>query len=305
MAQAGSQAALGLTAAAAWGGGDFAGGIAAKSAAPTIIVAVAHGFSLLLLISAAALLHLSYVGHELFGLGSGVLCGGGLIALYSALANGSMGLTAAISGVLTALVPVLYSLVCEAWFAGGYPSVLRLTGFAVAAAAIWLVAYAPTDRAAPKSAGYTAAGVDGHKVGLAVAAGLSFGGMLILMHRAASYGVLQALVEMRLMSMLIAAIAGIFVWLSRRGRNADWRGFPAGRVLLLAMVAGVLDTMGNLLYLFAARVGRLDVTAVLSSLYPAGTMLLAAGVLKERTSKSQAAGMVLAIAAIFLISLGG
>lgn len=303
MAQAGSQAALGLTAAAAWGGGDFAGGIAAKGAAPTIVVAVAHGFSLLLLVAAAELLHCSYAGHEVFGLCSGLLCGGGLIALYSALARGSMGLTAAVSGVLTAMVPVLYSLVCEAWFAEGHPSALRLTGFAVAAAAIWLVAYVPTERAASQSAGSRAAGVDVRNVGLATAAGLSFGGMLILMHRAASYGVLPALIEMRLMSMSIAAIAGILVWLAKRGGNAISRAFPAGKVLTLAIVAGVLDTTGNLLYLFAARVGRLDVTAVLSSLYPAFTMLLAAGLLKERTTKSQAAGMLLAIAAILLISV--
>ena len=303
MPQAGTQAALGLTAAAAWGGGDFAGGIAAKGAAPTLVVAVAHGFSLLLLVAAAALLQLSYAGHGVFGLGSGILCGGGLIALYSALARGSMGLTAAISGVLTAVVPVLYSLAQEALSVERRPSVVRLAGFAVAAAAIWLVAYVPTERSASPAMGGRAGGVDVRNVGLAVAAGLSFGGMLILMHRAASYGVLQALIEMRLMSVSIAAVAGVFVWLARRGAGAEWRGIPAGKILLLAMVAGVLDTTGNLLYLFAARVGRLDVTAVLSSLYPAGTMLLAAGLLKERTTKSQAAGMALAIAAIFLISI--
>jgi drug/metabolite transporter (DMT)-like permease len=306
MAQAGSQVALGLGAAAAWGGGDFSGGLAAKRAEPPFVVATAHAFSLLLLVAVAVPLHAFYAGHEFYGLSSGVLCGGGLIALYSALARGSMGLTAATSGVLTALIPVIYSLVHEAWLHDSHASPLRLAGFAVAAVAIWLVAYMPASAEMDSEIhGFDrAAGFDRRSMGLAVVAGLSFGTMLILMHLAAPYGVLQALIEMRVMSTSIAAIAGIVLWLTRcLGDATGAAGFPVGKVLLPALIAGVLDTGGNLLYLFGSTVGRLDVTAVISSLYPAGTMLLAALLLKERATKIQAAGMVLAITAIVMISV--
>lgn len=313
MDSGGSMVGLGLGTAAAWGAADFAGGLATKRAAPAFVVAVAHGFSLLLLYLAAVAVHDAAHGYSLYGFLSGVLCGGGLIALYAALSRGSMGLSAAISGVLAAIFPVVYS-----WFREGHPTPRRLVGFAIAAVAIWLVAYAPS----PKSSSEASASVDpaspfttedtesteaavahSRGLGLAVIAGLSFGGMLIFMHLASAQGILWPLIDLRIASTCVGALAGICYWLARR-RNGDAAlGFPVGKLLLLALVAGVLDTSGNLIYFFASQVGRLDVTAVLASLYPAGTMLLAAWILKERATRSQAAGMVLALAAVVLIAL--
>lgn len=283
--------AFGLGAAALWGAADFTGGLVTRRAAPAFVVAVAHGFSLILLFAAALLLHTALSGYGLYGLLSGVFCGIGLIALYSALSRGSMGLSAAVSGVLTAIVPVIFS-----WFREGHASPRRLTGFAVAAIAIWLVAYTPERQpsAQPHPSG----------LGLAACAGLCFGAMLIFIHFAAPHGVLRALIAMRITSTSLAALAGIVMWLmQKRRRSAARPGFPAGKLLLLAMFAGVLDTSGNLMYLFASLAGRLDVAAVLSSLYPAGTMLLAAWLLKERATRSQAAGMALALAAVVLIAI--
>lgn len=279
-------AAFGLGAAAIWGASDFTGGIASKKAAPTFVVAVAHGFSLILLFAAAFSLHSALSGYGPYGFLSGIFCGAGLVALYAALSRGAMGLSAAVSGVLTAVIPVVF-----AWFREGHAPARTVVGFAVAAAAIWLVAYTPertADAARPRG------------LGLAVMAGLCFGAMLVLMHMAAARGVLGALITMRIASTAVAALAGVAVWLSHKGAGGS--GFPAGKMLLLAMLAGVMDTTGNLFYLFASLHGRLDVAAVLSSLYPAGTMLLAAWLLKERATKSQAAGMALALAAVALIS---
>jgi drug/metabolite transporter (DMT)-like permease len=299
MGTGGSQAVFGLSAAAIWGAADFSGGLAAKRASPPFVVAVAHGFSLILLLAAAFLLHTVFSGYCAYGLMSGVFCGAGLIALYSALSRGSMGLLAALSGVLTAIVPVVYSLVREARLHQNHSSPKRLIGFAVAAAAIWLVSYAPEPQTPSDDA---AAHSRRSGLGLAAFAGLCFGLMLILMHQAATQGVLRALIAMRITSTAVAASAGIMLWFSQRRRGSSGLGIPAGKLLLLALLAGVLDTSGNLLYLFASLAGRLDVAAVLSSLYPAGTMLLAAWLLKERATRSQAAGMVLALAAIVLIS---
>lgn len=284
MSNGGSVAILGLSTAGVWGAADFSGGLAAKRAAPAFVVAAAHGFSLILLFCAELLLHSSQTSYSLFGLLSGVFCGAGLVALYAALAQGSMGLAAAVSGILTAIVPVVVS-----WLLEGHAAPRQLLGFAVAAVAIWLVAYAPSPGSHPRG------------LGLAVGAGLSFGGMLVCMHLAAAHGVLGALISMRITSTSVATLGGVALWLAK-GRSEP-AGFPTGKLLLLALLAGVLDTSGNLLYLLASLVGRLDVAAVLSSLYPAGTMLLAAWLLKERTTRSQAAGMALALAAVVLISV--
>ena len=67
--------------------------------------------------------------------------------------------------------------------------------------------------------------------------------------------------------------------------------------------AGAIEATGSLLYMRAAREGRLDVAAVLASLYPVVTILLAAWFLKEKTTSSQALGMALAIAAVVLVSI--
>lgn len=281
---------LGLGTAVIWGAADFSGGLAAKRAAPAFVVAVAHGFGLVLLLSAAPFFHLGFSGAGFYGLLSGIFGGAGLAALYGALSRGSMGLAAAVSGVLTAVLPVLFS-----WFRETHAAPHRLIGFAVAALAIWLVAYTPgpASISQPHPRG----------LGLAVCAGLCFGAMLILMHMAAVHGVLRELIALRITSTSVAALSGTVLWLARSRKKPAEAGFPTGKLLLLAMLAGVLDTSGNMLYLLTSLRGRLDVAAVLSSLYPAGTMLLAAWLLRERATRGQTAGMALALAAVVLISI--
>jgi drug/metabolite transporter (DMT)-like permease len=280
---------FGLSTAAAWGTADFSGGLASKRATPSFVLAVAHGFSLLLLASAAPLLRASITPFGLDAFLSGVFCGGGLIALYSALSRGSMGLSAATSGVVAAVIPVLYE-----WMQEGHAGSKRLVGFAVAALAIWLVAYTPDSTPTMHS--------DRRGLGLALLAGILFGAMLIYLHLAAGQGMMRALLWMRIASTSVAALSCLVLWIVQRSSPAGVT-VPVGKTLLLAMLAGVLDTSGNLLYLFASLAGRLDVTAVLSSLYPAATMLLAAWLLKERATRSQAVGMALTIVAIVLISM--
>jgi drug/metabolite transporter (DMT)-like permease len=284
----GAEAVLGLSAAAAWGSADFSGGLATRRAAPAFIVFAAHGFSLLILAALAAVSGDLSSGREVYALVSGVFYGTGLIALYSALSRGAMGLCAAISGVVSAILPVLYS-----WFREEHAAPPRLAGFVVAVAAIWLVSYTkePGSRA------------DRNGLLLALVAGLSFGAMLILMHLSAAGGPLHALIWMRIASTITAGVVGLILWLWKGRKVPGSVRFPAGKTLLLAILAGVLDASGIFLYLHASMAGRLDVAAVLSSLYPAATMLLAAWLLKERATRSQMAGMALAIAAIVLISM--
>jgi drug/metabolite transporter (DMT)-like permease len=197
-----------------------------------------------------------------------------------------MGLVAAVSGVLAAAVPVLVSFFTEA-----RPSVLKLAGFAVAGAAIWLIAYTPGTDAHP------------HGLGLAVVAGTCFGILLVFLHVAGKDSLLWALTFSRVGSVFCALTLGIVM--ARRSRRQGAAPIPAVRwraVFPLAAAAGILDTSGNLLFTASSLAGRLDVAAVLSSLYPAGTILLAAWLLRERATRSQTVGMGLALLAVVMIS---
>jgi drug/metabolite transporter (DMT)-like permease len=91
--------------------------------------------------------------------------------------------------------------------------------------------------------------------------------------------------------------------MSLRARAAPARVGVTRPVVMWAMATALLDTSGNLLYIAATRAGRLDVAAVLASLYPATTILLAAWTLRERPTRRQGLGMAVAAAAVVMITL--
>jgi drug/metabolite transporter (DMT)-like permease len=284
----GEASALALASATVWGASDFCGGIVTRRSTPAIVLMIAHGLGLLLLLAALAAFSQGAPTRNtvIFGLIAGLAGGIGLLALYKALSLGSMGLVAALSGVLTAAVPVLVSFFTEA-----RPSALKLAGFAVAGVAIWLIAYTPGTDVHP------------HGLGLAILAGVGFGILLVFLHMGARDNVLWALTFSRVGSVSCATTLGIVM--ARHSRRQGRALIPSTRwraVLPLAAAAGILDTSGNLLYTMSSLAGRLDVAAVLSSLYPAGTILLAAWLLHERATRSQTVGMGLALLAVAMIS---
>ncbi len=279
---------FGLGAAAVWGTSDFTGGLATRHARPGLVVLAAHGVSLVLLCSLGALLHAPALsrGDTLEALLSGVTGGLGLMFFYEALASGVMGLTAALAGLVTAVLPVTVAIMSQGW-----PGASRLFGFLVAGAAILLIASGQVHGARRPG---------GRALMLAVLAGAGFGLQLVLLHGAGGTSLVRALTFSRVGGTAVALAA---VALGRPSAREKPAPRTLWRFALLASLAGLLDTLGNLLYLVASLTGRLDVAAVLSSLYPAGTILLAAWLLKERTTRLQAAGMALALAAVVLISL--
>jgi drug/metabolite transporter (DMT)-like permease len=282
----GEASALALIAAIVWGTSDFCGGIVTRRTTPAVVLMIAHGIGLLALL-AAMLFHPSGLPTRhtmVFGLIAGLAGGVGLLALYKGLSLGSMGLVAALSGVLAAGVPVLVS-----FFTESRPSALKLAGFVVACVAIWLIAYSPGTSAHP------------HGLGLGVLAGICFGFLLVFLHVAGRDSVLWALTFSRVGSVSCAITLGIITAKSLRIKTRE-ENFRWSAILPLAAAAGILDTTGNLLYTAASLTGRLDVAAVLSSLYPAGTILLAVWLLRERATRSQTAGMILAIVAVAIIS---
>jgi drug/metabolite transporter (DMT)-like permease len=273
-----SAAALSLGAAGVWGGGDFAGAIAAKRTSVFRVVAVAHAFGLVLMlilvwISGERIPPLSAFG---WGAVAGVTDAFGVAALYKGLSTGRMGVVAPVASVITAILPVLFGIHIE-----GFPGRMQLVGFALAVVSLWLITR--PDGALDASRG----------LGLAVMAGAMFGLLLISGKEAGRYAVLWPLVGARAASTILMFTIVAF---SPRDPN---RLRPA---LVPILLSGGLDSLANAMFIAATRHGRLDVSAVLSALYPASTVILARMLLKEKISRTQAVGIVGALIAVMLIS---
>jgi drug/metabolite transporter (DMT)-like permease len=269
---------LSLSAAASWGAADFSGGFAAKRADTFGVVVVAHSTGLLFMLTLALLAHEPVPEHAalLWGAAAGLVGGVGLAALYKALAIGTMGINAPLSAVITAVLPLLWSFLTE-----GLPRPWQLAGFAIALVSIWLIAAPPgVHRRNPG-------------IGLAVIAGIGFSGFLLFSKLAAAHAVFWPLVAARAASMLL-----MLTIVSVRG--SGWK--PSAAVVPYMLVAGVLDSGANALFIAATQRGRLDVAAVLSSLYPASTVVLARVLLKESLSRSQSVGIIAALVAVALIA---
>jgi drug/metabolite transporter (DMT)-like permease len=280
---------LGLAASAFWGASDFLGGLATRKAHVVGVVAVAHSLSLGLLLLAALATHspLPPQRFALLGLCAGAFGGVALILYYQALSLGEMGITTALTGLLTALVPVVYSFITQ-----GSPKSTQIAGFVVAAAAIALIAYAPAGRPRPLA------------LGLASVAGLAFGVFLVVLKVGSAHSLLWQLIYSRVASSTLAVSIVIAMQMRPGASAAVWRTQAReNRFLWMAGSAGVLEATGSLLYMSAAREGRLDVAAVLASLYPVATIALAAWFLKERATSSQTLGMALALGAVVLVSI--
>jgi len=269
---------LSLLSALAWGGGDFTGGVAAKRASVFRVVALAHAFGLLAMLLMAWWTHEPMPPHAdlAWGAAAGIAGAFGVAALYRGLAIGRMGVVAPVAAVLTGVLPVLFGIRKD-----GLPDRLQLIGFVLALISIWVIAR-------PDGA------IDSRRgLGLAILAGASFGLFLLFGKLAGHGGVFWPMVAARSASTILMCLIVAF-------SPSDSRSMRG--VIAFVVLSGLLDSAGNALFIAATRHGRLDVAAVLSSLYPASTVILARFVLKERISRFQAAGIVGALVSVALIS---
>ncbi|NYF79233.1 DMT family transporter [Granulicella arctica] len=285
---------LALAAALMWGGGDFSGGMGVKTVGGSVggalrIVLMSHltSFSILLTI---ALVHGTPFPHGAvlaWGLGSGVIAGLSLTAFYIALSRGAMGASAAVSGLLAAAIPAAVSIIVD-----GSPGLVKLAGFIVAGAAIWMIAAGPDKPGAGKATGRGT-------MLLASLAGAGFGIYFVGLKMAGSSGPVWTMAMCRMGSLSICSLM-LMGLLLKGGTDKVQVTWTAVRWVLLT---ALMDTSGNLLFVAATQAGRLDVAAVLASLYPATTILLAAWTLHERPTRRQGLGMLVAAAAVVMITL--
>ncbi len=270
---------FGLAASLCWGSGDFSGGLASRRANASSVVIAAYAVGFVLLVALALLWKepfpspVDIVWGGLAGL-AGVI---GLISFYSALSIGRMGIVAPVSAVLTAGLPVIFSA-----FTAGLPSLLQLGGFVLALLAIGLISRPERARGRPEG------------IGLALLAGCGFGCFFILISHASHAATFWPLAVARFISVLFLLVVV---------RIRQQQMLPKMTVAPIVLLAGILDAIGNVFFVLATHAGRLDVAAVLSSLYPAATVLLAALVLRERVTRIQAVGILLALVAVPLISV--
>jgi drug/metabolite transporter (DMT)-like permease len=272
---------LGLASAASWGAGDFSGGLAARRSPLLGVLVLGQAAGTTLVAALALLTHegAAPAASLAWAVAAGASGAVGLAALYRGLAVGRMAVVAPISAVLAAAIPVAWGALSE-----GVPSAPRLVGFALAFLGIWLVAGAGAS---------TPAATGRAGIGLALLAGVGFGGFLIFMHLGARGGTFWPLAAARATALLLALGSVL-------ARGGAWR--PVAGALPLILLSGALDAGGNALFVLASQAGRLDVAAVLSSMYPASTVLLAAVLLRERVRWTQALGIAAALGSIALIA---
>ncbi len=271
---------LGVASAAAWGTGDFAGGVAARRAGGMLVTAGAEVVGLVLLLGAVAVLRPDAPAATtiLLGVLGGITGGVGLAALYRALAMGAMGIVSAVSGVGGVLIPLGVGVLLF----GNTVQPLQLLGVGCALAAI------------AAASGATTRGVSRDAVLLAAVAALGFGLWFVFMDQAPEGGKLWALVVGRGTATLL--IGGAVVLRSER------TGLRT--VLPLIGIAGLADVAANGMVVLAFATVPVGIVAALSGTYPLATMLLARTILREALPRLGLLAVVLGVAGIMLISLG-
>jgi drug/metabolite transporter (DMT)-like permease len=272
---------LALVSASSWGAGDFLGGLASRKQHHFQVLLFSTSSSMLLVFLFALLWgeHFPSIHTIILAVLAGVCGAGGLAALYKGLILGNAALVAPVAGVVGALIPTFVGMFME-----GLPGGLQLSGFALSIGGIWIVTRS-NDGAGSGSR-------DG--LSMALLAGLGFGGFLAFIAQVGGEQVFAPLVFSKLASVVFALI----LLRTRQLPSPELAVSPIG------ILSGFLDAFGNISYLFATQLTRLDIAAVLSSLYPAGTVLLSSIFLKEKLSFYQWIGVGVCLAAIMLITSG-
>ncbi len=281
---------VGLSSALVFGAADFLGGFAAKRLSAILVTAIAAATGLVVLV-----LLLPFVGGEwssdavLFGAASGISGAIAIGLLYACLAIGPMSILSPLTAVVSAIVPLTVGLI-----GGERLGLVGYVALGLALVAVVLVGLVPEK-------GVVRPSLKG--VLMAIGSGIAIGAFLILIDATPDdSGIVPLVVNRATNAVTMFTLVGVLAFIAwRRGtasRPSSWR---VG--LQFAVLCGVLDVIANIGLLLGVRLGELSVIAVLTALYPAGTIILAAIVLKERIAAVQYAGLALAIVAGAMLAL--
>jgi drug/metabolite transporter (DMT)-like permease len=266
-----------LAAVLAWGTSDFLGGYATRRANAFLLTTVVNVGGLLLVGTLASATHAQFPsGRSVAWVLAGGISGGASLAIfYRALSVGRMGLTAPVAAVLSAAIPIIFSMFTE-----GFPGRIAIIGFFLAATGLWLITRAE-DGKTPEG------------IGLALLAGTGFAGFYLCIRQAGLGSALWIATFTRTGALVIT---GAIVLLQREFSDITAAGVRWG------ILTGCVDSIGTVLFVRASQSGRLDEAVVLSSLYPAVTVLLARLFLKEHFTRWRFIGLLAALAAVPMIA---
>jgi len=271
---------IAVLAAAIWGSGDFLGGLATRKRSQYQVVALASfsGLIILLIAMLARGESLPSPQNALWSAAAALSGTIGIAALYRGLATSQAALVAPASSVIGVALPVLVGTLLY-----GPPGTLKWLGMAAGVLGIWLVS---TNTGLSR-------GESRQALWLAFIAGLGFGGFFVLIAQVEAGAVFAPLVIAKCASLIFS----LGMLTARRLRLPSLPGSGT------ALTAGVFDAGGNVFYLLAAQMTRLEFAALLASMAPAMTVLLAALVSRQRVNNWQKGGVALCLAAIALIVL--
>jgi len=271
-------AAYSLTAVGVWGASDFLGGVGARRANAFLFTAIVHLSGMLFIGTIALITHAVFPENAsvAWALMAGAVGGFALAIFYRSLAQGNMGLVAPVAAVLGAGIPTIVTA-----FSDGVPRSRHVFGFILAGIGVWLISRTEAGSGRPEG------------LGMAMLAGIGFAGFYLCVHRAGNADALWVATCSRSGSLLVTGLVVLF--------GKHFRAVPAP-VLGIAIFAGILDISGTAVFVRATQTGRLDNAVVLSSLYPAITVVLARIFLREHFSRARTLGMVAALAAVPMIA---
>ena len=311
-------AVLSLTGALVYGAADFLGGLAAKRLSAVLVSAIAAVAGLAVMFATLPLLGGEWTGTDLaWGALSGVVGAVAIALLYASLAIGPMSILSPLTALMSAVTPMLWGTLVGSERFGP----LGVWGLGLALVAVVLVGFVPERGAVrPRAKG----------LAFAVGSGLAIGTYYIVISHTSDESGIVPLVANRVVSAIVLFAAVVVLAVAARARRrsavpipvpavpagvgtdggaAAPRLEPSSRLtslrtgIALALAGGVLDAIANILLLLGIRAGDLAVAAVLGAMYPAGTIILAAIVLRERIAPVQWAGLALALAAAGLLAL--
>ena len=276
---------LGLLAALGWGAGDFTGGIASRKtgAYRTVLYGEVIGIFVLFFVIAIFSEPIPDLRSWMFAMLAGALGTLGLVLLYHAMTLGLMSIATPVSALLAAALPVVVGI-----FREGLPAWTTFVGFGFALFAVWMISQGED--------GVTDILSHLADLKLPLIAGIGFGSYFIFMHEATSTGsTIWPMVASRSGGLILITV---YMLVTR----SSWKVEDASAWPIITL-NGILDISGNVFFILAGQMGRLDVSAVLSSLFPGATVVLAWIFLKERRSLNQWIGIAAALTAIVLMTI--
>lgn len=284
---------LGFATSLVYGFADFFGAIASRQIKAVTVTFVAGLSGLSFLLTLSIFMGADFSQEAIFwGVLAGVSSAAAMSALYASLAIGPISILSPLSAVVSAVVPMLVG-----FAQGDRFSIWGLLALAAILVAIFLVGFVPgKDVRLPSAKGLV----------LGTAAGVGIGIVLICIDQAPADSGLASVILLRAVAATLLGAFTLFMFIrSRLATTQEAKPKRAPFKLWIAVfLAGLFDSSANVFFLLASRIGSLSVVSVLTALYPLGTIILARIFLKEKIAKTQMVGILIALGASAVLTLG-